>query len=63
MLCGEVTDDGAGFSVEPALDRRAMRLHMGLDAMIERVRVAGGDVKVDSKVGRGTRVVFRIPAA
>jgi signal transduction histidine kinase len=62
-LVGEVRDDGAGFDVEPALDRRVMRFHVGLDTMIERVRLAGGDVTVDSAVGRGTTVSFRISAA
>jgi PAS domain S-box-containing protein len=63
MLVGEVHDDGAGFDVQPALDRRGMRFHMGLDTMIERVRLAGGDVTVESALGRGTTVSFRIPAA
>jgi signal transduction histidine kinase len=63
MLVGEVRDDGAGFDVQPALDRRVMRFHMGLDTMIERVRLAGGDVRVDSAPGHGTMVTFRIPAA
>ena len=62
-LRGEVTDDGRGFDPEQALDRRAMRLHMGLDAMMERVRLAGGEVDVRSQRGSGTSVRFRIPAA
>jgi signal transduction histidine kinase len=39
-----------------------MRLHMGLDTMIERVRMAGGEIAVKSQRGDGTTVSFRIPA-
>ena len=38
-------------------------LHMGLDTMIERVRMAGGEIAVQSQRGDGTTVSFRIPAA
>lgn len=62
-LRGEVRDDGRGFDVKQALDRRAMRLHLGLDTMIERVRMAGGEIAVQSQRGDGTTVSFRIPAA
>jgi two-component system, NarL family, sensor histidine kinase UhpB len=60
-LVGEVRDDGRGFDVERALDRSAMRLHMGLDTMAERVRMAGGEVVVSSAAGTGTVIGFRIP--
>ena len=62
-LSGEVCDDGRGFDVGQALDRRAMRMHLGLDTMMERVRLAGGEVDVRSQLGAGTTVRFRIPAA
>ncbi len=62
-LIGEVRDDGCGFDVERALDRSAMRLHMGIDTMAERVRLAGGEVVITSDVGSGTTIGFRIPLA
>jgi PAS domain S-box-containing protein len=62
-LRGEVRDDGRGFDVGQALDRHTMRLHMGLDTMIERVRMAGSEIAVQSQRGDGTTVSFRIPAA
>jgi PAS domain S-box-containing protein len=62
-LHGEVRDDGRGFDVGQALDRHTMRLHMGLDTMIERVRMAGGEIAVQSQRGDGTTISFRIPAA
>jgi PAS domain S-box-containing protein len=62
-LQGEVVDDGCGFDVGQALDRRTRRMHMGLDTMIERVRMAGGEIAVESARGSGTTVSFRIPTA
>jgi PAS domain S-box-containing protein len=62
-LEGEVVDDGCGFDVGQALDRRTRRMHMGLDTMIERVRMAGGEIAVESVRGSGTTVSFRIPTA
>src|SRR5206468_2533996 len=55
-LEGSVRDDGTGFDVEGALDRRRMKLHLGLDAMIERVKLAGGDVRISSRFGSGSRL-------
>ena len=46
-LEGVVTDDGRGFDVPRALDRSGMRLHLGLDSMRERLRLAGGDVEIE----------------
>jgi PAS domain S-box-containing protein len=62
-LRGEVADDGCGFDVRQVIDRRSKRMHMGLDTMIERVRMAGGEIAVESSSGTGTRVTFRIPTA
>jgi two-component system, NarL family, sensor histidine kinase UhpB len=62
-LEGEITDDGAGFDLARALDRRAYGRHMGLDSMLARVRLAGGRIDVSSSPGEGTRVTFAIPAA
>jgi signal transduction histidine kinase len=54
-----LSDDGVGFDLEQIRGRR-MRLHLGLDATIERVRIAGGSFTVDSGSG-GTTVAFTIP--
>ena len=61
-LVGSVADDGQGFDVNRALDRHRTRLHLGLDATIERIRLAGGDIEIDSAPGEGTRLRFRLPA-
>jgi PAS domain S-box-containing protein len=60
-LRGSVVDDGRGFDVNRALDRSGMRLHLGLDSMRERLRLAGGDVVIASAPGEGARVDFVIP--
>jgi PAS domain S-box-containing protein len=62
-LHGRIADDGRGFDVARALDRRGMRLHIGLDSMRERVRLAGGEVSITSAPGQGARVDFAVPLA
>lgn len=57
---GVVHDDGAGFDPR-RFDRSHLRLHMGLDAMAERIRLAGGSSEVVSDRGKGCTVSFSIP--
>ena len=62
LASGSVADDGRGFDVDKALDRSGMRLHLGLDAMRERLRLAGGDVEHRvARPARGARVDFADP--
>ncbi len=59
-----LTDDGVGFDsrrFELPAGRRGMRLHLGLDATIERVRIAGGTFAIDSGSAGGTTVRFTVP--
>jgi signal transduction histidine kinase len=63
LLVCSVTDDGVGFDsdgVDRPRKRRRMRLHLGLDATVERVRIAGGTFSIDSGPG-GTTVRFTVP--
>jgi len=60
-LTGWVRDDGRGFDIERALDRRRMRMHVGLDAMRERVHLAGGRLDIRSEKAAGTSVEFAVP--
>jgi signal transduction histidine kinase len=61
-LHATVRDDGRGFDLEAALDRSRMRLHLGLDALSERVRMADGEIRIDTRPGCGTTVSLSLPA-
>jgi signal transduction histidine kinase len=61
-LRGRVADDGRGFEVATAIERSRRQRRMGLDAMRERLRLAGGGVEVRSAPGCGTVVTFELPA-
>lgn len=61
ILRGVVTDDGSGFDVRVALDRRTAPMHLGLDSTAERLRLAGGDLAIESEPGSGTVVRITIP--
>lgn len=55
----EVRDFGCGF--EPGAVRS--RAGLGLASMEERVRLAGGEIAIDSAAGQGTRLQARVPLA
>jgi signal transduction histidine kinase len=52
-----VRDDGIGF--DPAIHRRQPSL--GLASMLERTRLLGGELDIDSAPGKGTTVVAWVP--
>jgi signal transduction histidine kinase len=54
-----IADDGVGFQPESA---RTAPGHMGLAAMRERARLAGGRIRIDSAPGTGTVVECWIPS-
>jgi PAS domain S-box-containing protein len=60
-LEGLVRDDGSGFDTARARDRSVMRLHLGLEAVAERLRLAGGDFSIESRPGEGTTARFGLP--
>jgi PAS domain S-box-containing protein len=53
-----ITDDGVGFPADDALERPG---HLGMVAMRERARVAGGWWKAQPAEGGGTMVEFWVP--
>lgn len=53
-----VTDDGVGFD----LDLLSEGQGVGLKVIRERVALLGGEFKIDSELGKGTRVTFQAPA-
>ncbi len=59
-IVGSVGDNGRGFD-PGTLGSSQFRLHMGLEAMAERIRLAGGRSDVVSAPGQGCTVSFTIP--
>jgi signal transduction histidine kinase len=62
-LYGVVHDDGVGFDPAAVRARPGRHLHLGLDAVEQRVVLAGGSLEIDSAPMRGARVAFAIPLA
>ena len=61
----EICDDGLGFDIVDARSRPQSALHLGLDALHERVGAVGGTVEIISSPGKGTcvRLTCRSPAS
>lgn len=57
----EVVDDGVGLDISHAFTRVVRDGRLGLAGMAERVRVLGGDIRVESKAGAGTRIAAWLP--
>jgi two-component system sensor histidine kinase DegS len=56
-----IEDDGGGFDVAEALTFARQRRTIGLGTIRERVEMLGGEVSIDSALGKGTRVEFWVP--
>ena len=54
-----IEDDGAGFAGEA----RAMAAGMGMASMRERADAVGARARIESALGRGTRVIVEVPHA
>jgi signal transduction histidine kinase len=60
MVRLRVQDDGVGFETRAAIEKRDA---FGLAGMRERVALAGGKLAVESRPGRGTKIVAELPVA
>lgn len=56
-----VEDNGGGFNVEESLNNGSRTI--GLSLLRERIEMLGGELKIQSRIGHGTRVEFMIPIA
>jgi PAS domain S-box-containing protein len=56
-----VRDDGRGFKAERPMPRSRAQFHLGLGVLKERVRLANGDLEIDTAPGEGTRVAISLP--
>lgn len=57
-----VEDDGSGFDVQQALNDARERKTLGIGNILERTEMLGGEIHFDSTLGRGTRVILKLPA-
>ena len=60
-LCLLIRDDGVGFDVGAARTRAGRGASLGLLGMQERALLIGGQITVESGLGRGTEVCARFP--
>ena len=58
---GRVWDDGSGQAAAQRDERPRVLVHLSLERLAERVRLADGEVQIRSVPGRGTLVAFRLP--
>lgn len=56
-----VEDNGSGFNVDDALNNDSGTI--GLASLRERIEMLGGEMNIQSSMGRGTRIQFTIPIA
>ncbi len=55
-----IEDDGVGFDVEKEISESVKKKKLGLIGMQERARLIGGDIKITSIKGKGTKVTLEI---
>jgi signal transduction histidine kinase/ligand-binding sensor domain-containing protein len=58
-----VKDDGVGFDLRATMERAAAGKAIGLLGMQERVRMLGGEIRIDSRPGQGTKIRVSLPVA
>jgi signal transduction histidine kinase len=58
-----VEDNGRGFDVDARAAAAGQEKRMGLRSMQERVSLLNGEMKLQSKPGRGTKVFIKLPFA
>lgn len=58
-----VEDNGVGFEVVNRMAESFEERRMGLKSMEERARLIGGSMEIQSLVGKGTRIIFKVPIA
>ena len=61
QLIIRVSDNGVGFDVARSLSGAGSTGHLGILGMKQRAESLGGELRVDSRKGNGTRIVFQLP--
>jgi two-component system sensor histidine kinase DegS len=60
-LTATIADNGVGFDVESVSRDPEKWDHFGLRGILERARLVGGQAVIESKKGKGTRVLITVP--
>jgi two-component system sensor histidine kinase DegS len=61
MLRVTITDNGIGFDMETVLRDPDKWDHFGIRGILERARLVGGEGHIESKKGRGTKIIVKVP--
>lgn len=61
MLRVTITDNGVGFDMETVLRDPEKWDHFGIKGILERARLVGGEGRVESKKGHGTKIIVEVP--
>ena len=61
QVCFTIRDNGKGFNVSDTLQKIDTDRGMGLATMSERVRILGGKLDIQSRIGEGTIITFSTP--
>jgi len=61
MLRITITDNGVGFDMETVLRDPDKWDHFGIRGILERARLVGGEGHIESKRGRGTKIIVEVP--
>ncbi len=61
MMTATIADNGVGFDVESVSRDPEKWDHFGLRGILERARLVGGQAMIESKKGKGTRVLITVP--
>lgn len=62
-LTATIVDNGVGFDVESVSRDPEKWDHFGLRGILERARLVGGQAVIESKKGKGTRILITVPLA
>jgi len=60
-LCVQVVDDGYGFDAAAVLRTGPVEGHFGLAGLQERATLLGGEARIESTPGQGTRIAVELP--
>lgn len=61
MVICSVSDDGIGFEQSEVVSSVSKKYNYGLISMKERAKAFGGELNVESQIGKGTKIFFQIP--